>query len=98
MNSFPSVFKPNLIGTNLKSLLIDECLEIIRKDIYLYTLIYIEKDEFYDFSKFFEKYGLENMNIEIKEEVKNRVIKELRDLEWLVTYLPEVECMLISKP
>jgi len=30
--------------------------------------------------------------------VKNRVIKELRDLEWLVTYLPEVECMLISKP
>ena len=98
MNKFPSLFNPNQIGTNLKSLLVDECLQLIRKDIYLYTLVHIETDDFYEFSKFFDKYGLNNVNEEVNEEVKNTIMKELRDLEWVVTYLPEVDCMLISRP
>jgi hypothetical protein len=81
MDYFDNNITPNNIN-NFSKFLEDEYMILLRNDIKMYILKSIQKEDFFDLTKFFSKNTIQKT--ELKNELIDRIVKELKENGWQV--------------
>ena len=78
---FDKKIKPENIN-NFEKLLEDEYMVLLRNEIKMYILKSVDKEDFYDLTKFFSKNCIEKSDI--KNRLIDRIVKEVKDNQWQI--------------